>query len=56
MAWPEAVFVGKYPSIVDRLAHLADFAPHDLEVVTYEPDDAPEVLPPTAVAVVVDQY
>lgn len=56
MAWPEVVFVGKYIGIVGRLAHLADFAPHDLRVVTYEPDDAPATLPPTTVAIVVDQH
>lgn len=55
MAWPEVVFVGTYPTIVGQLAHAGDFAPHDLEVTFHEPDDAPLVLPPTAVAVVVDQ-
>ena len=56
MAWPEVVFVGKYQDIVDRLAHLRDFDPYDLAVVTYESDNAPAVLPPSTVALVVDQY
>jgi hypothetical protein len=56
MAWPEVVFVGNYPYIVNRLAHLPDFAPDDMQIVTYEPDDAPAVLPSSVVAVVVDQH
>lgn len=56
MAWPRVVFVGENPYIIDRLAHLTDFDPYDLEVVTYKPDDAPTVLSPTVVAVVVDEY
>ena len=56
MAWPEVVFVGTYPNIVNRLAHLPDFAPHDVEILTYEPDDAPAVRPSSVVAVVVDRF
>ena len=44
MAWPEVVFVGDYPYIVNRLAHLPDFAPHDMRILTYEPDDVARCL------------
>lgn len=56
MAWPELVFVGEFERIVNRLAHLRDFDPYDLAVLTYKPEDAPAVLPPSTVALVVDQY
>lgn len=56
MAWPELVFVGEFEHIVNRLAHLRDFDPYDLSVISYKPDDAPAVLPPSTVALVVDQY
>jgi hypothetical protein len=56
MAWPELVFVGEFEHIVNRLAHLRDFDPYDLAVITYKPDKAPGVLPPSTVALVVDQY
>ncbi len=41
---------------MNRLAHLPDFAPHDVQILTYEPDDAPAVLPSSVVAVVVDRF
>lgn len=56
MAWPELVFVGEFEHIVNRLAHLRDFDPYDLAVFTYKPEDAPAVLPPSTVALVVDRH
>ena len=56
MHWPEALFVGDCPHIVDRLAYSRDFAPHDLMVVTRELVDAPDRLSPNTVAVFTDQW
>ena len=56
MPWPEVVFIGEYPHVVDRLAHSGDFAPHDLVVVTHELADAPDQLSPNTVAVFTDQW
>jgi hypothetical protein len=54
--WPEVLFIGDYPNIVNRLAHSRDFAPHDLMVVTRELADAPDRPSPDTVAVFTDQW
>ena len=57
MAWPEVVFVGtvhRHRRSACPPGRLRSTTTSD--VVTYEPDDAPATLPPTTVAVVVDQH
>jgi len=54
--WPEALFIGEYSYIVDRLAYSRDFAPHDLAVVTRKLADAPDCSSPDTVAVFTDQW